>query len=95
MVEVNARIREVAGRAGPEAPEWEFFCECGDPECHERVTLALPEYERLRERREPILTPGHRIDQRTRARALVEDARALKEQAKHQLGRARRRGHLR
>jgi len=45
--EVNARIRELAGRAqGDEVSQ--FVCECDDPTCMRQVGLKLAEYDRLR-----------------------------------------------
>jgi hypothetical protein len=56
----NARIA-AAARAhhfGSHSPV-PFVCECDDGECHEFVTLTLPEYEAHRERRASLLAPGH------------------------------------
>jgi hypothetical protein len=59
VAEVNARIREIAGRSAASTDDWDFICECGDPTCQERVTLSVAEYEKLQRRREPVLAPGH------------------------------------
>jgi hypothetical protein len=60
LADVNARIREVAGRSTAHADEWEFLCECGRPGCEERVFLSIAEYEARVGGNEPILAPGHR-----------------------------------
>ena len=45
--EVNASIRELAGRAsGIDA--WQFLCECDDISCLELVSLTLLEYDERR-----------------------------------------------
>ena len=45
--EAKRRV-EHAAAAGARAPEAEFFCECGDSRCTERVRLTLAEYEAIR-----------------------------------------------
>ena len=59
MADVNARIREIADRSSARTDDWDFMCECGDPACHERVTLSVAEYEELQKRHEPVIAPGH------------------------------------
>jgi hypothetical protein len=44
--EVNERIAETAERFGGE--EADFMCECAEPECMDRVTAPLAEYEDVR-----------------------------------------------
>jgi hypothetical protein len=72
---------------------WDFLCECGSEQCQEWVTLHVAEYETLQRSDTPILAPGHTLSpgQRTRrkARRLVDDAKALKAQAEHQVERAK------
>ncbi|MDX6511011.1 MAG: hypothetical protein QOE36_515 [Gaiellaceae bacterium] len=46
--EVNGRISEKAESHGSDSHEYEFFCECSDASCTERVTLTLSEYEHIR-----------------------------------------------
>ncbi len=46
--EVNARIHEKAEAHGLDSHEYEFFCECSDTACLERVNLTLAEYEHIR-----------------------------------------------
>jgi hypothetical protein len=56
--EVNEAIARTARRF--EAGHVQFICECSDPECAERVSMALREYEALRAR--PtwfVLAPRH------------------------------------
>lgn len=46
--EVNERINDSAEAHGPSAHGYEFFCECSDTACMERVVLTLAEYEHIR-----------------------------------------------
>jgi hypothetical protein len=46
--EVNERINEKAESHGLDAHRYQFFCECSDLSCTERVELTLPEYEYIR-----------------------------------------------
>ena len=58
--EVNASIRELAGRAsGIDA--WQFLCECDDVGCLELVSLTLREYDERRNATSyaPILALHH------------------------------------
>ena len=74
--------------------DWLFMCECGDLGCQTRVLLTLRQYEALRAEDRLILAKGHEVSRgevlRRTARGLVEEARALRAQALHQLRRARR-----
>jgi len=56
--EVNERIAENARRF--ESGSTEFICECGDPQCTERVEATLGEYEEVRDQGATfMLAPGH------------------------------------
>ena len=46
--EVNEKINESAEAHGPDSHRYEFFCECSDVSCMERVFLTLREYEHIR-----------------------------------------------
>jgi hypothetical protein len=55
--DVNERI---ARKDAPHANELEIICECGDPDCLERITVALSEYEQARSDPSLFLAkPGH------------------------------------
>jgi hypothetical protein len=55
---VNERIAEVVFLA--DESDVEFLCECGDPECLEKITMTRHEFaERAKDG--PILFPGHTI----------------------------------
>jgi hypothetical protein len=55
---VNERIANAADRY--EVENAEFFCECYDPACGERVVVPLNEYERVRaESTRFVHAPGH------------------------------------
>jgi hypothetical protein len=57
--EVNERLREIIG--SHEGPT-EFLCECSREDCIHTVTLALPEYERVRARPNLFLVAaGHEL----------------------------------
>lgn len=61
--EVNERIRD-AGEQFRDSPEqeYEFFCECPDVACVERVALTLAEYEEIRQDpRRFLVAPGHDV----------------------------------
>jgi hypothetical protein len=63
--EINERTRSLQERFGPEDPTTsyeEFFCECGDQLCVERVRLTVGEYESVRaEPRQFVVRPGHSV----------------------------------
>jgi hypothetical protein len=59
---VNERIREVAGKHGPDDHVYEFICECADSTCTTRVELTSREYERVRtDGRRFVIAPGHEL----------------------------------
>lgn len=56
--DVNERIAESAHGFGSD--EAEFVCECGDPDCTERVPAPLRTYEHVRsDGTQFLLAPGH------------------------------------
>jgi hypothetical protein len=82
--EVNDRVAEVAnGFVADEPLQYEFFCECSDTECTERLGLTLGEYESLRT--SPtwfVVSPGHdypRIEQVVRRNDRFEIVEKLDE----------------
>ena len=90
LTEVNVHILDAARDSISEEQVWEFFCECGDPDCHAHVMLELDQYVALHEYGMPVLALGHRLSQKERARRLREESEALRAQARHQVRRARR-----
>jgi hypothetical protein len=46
--EVNERVEEINTGRGRVAPLSVFVCECADPECTQRLTLTVAEYEQVR-----------------------------------------------
>jgi hypothetical protein len=90
LTEVNHHVRDLAVEADSDAPEWEFFCECGEKGCREQLKLTLAEYVALSDSGNAVLAPGHRLSQVERARRLREDAAALMAQAQHQVQRTQR-----
>ena len=58
--EVNERLKGLNEAFDPFVDNAEFLCECGDPQCMERISLSLADYERIRQ--DPtafVLRPGH------------------------------------
>jgi hypothetical protein len=56
--DVNERVAETAERFDVEEPE--FFCECSDKDCVERVPATLDEYEETRsDGTQFLVLPGH------------------------------------
>jgi rubrerythrin len=93
QAEANLRIRDLAARLGEDL-DWEFVCECGEPECADVVPLAADAYDDLRRLNLVLLAPGHpRARARTareQASALRLEALALHNQAEHQRKRSAR-----
>ena len=59
--EVNGRISEKAESHGVDSHEYEFFCECSDATCMERVTLTLSEYEHIRAQPMRFVVKKHHV----------------------------------
>ena len=56
--DVNEQIAETAGRF--DVGTADFYCECADVECHERLEVPLEDYEEVRaESTHFIVSPGH------------------------------------
>ena len=56
--DVNEQIAETAERFDVSTAD--FYCECADVECHERVEVPLDDYEEVRsESTHFIISPGH------------------------------------
>jgi hypothetical protein len=56
--QATRRVEQAAG--GARAPAAEFFCECGDSRCTERIRLTFGEYEAIRAMPGRFLVlPGH------------------------------------
>jgi hypothetical protein len=60
--EVNERINGLAVEFSRSlgSDQYEYVCECSDPECAERITLTLADYEEIRaDGTRFVLAPGH------------------------------------
>ena len=58
--QVNERVLEVNGTLGPTAQLADFVCECRDPECSERLTLRVAQFEAVRiHAGRHVVRPGH------------------------------------
>ncbi|SRR2546425_12485943 len=60
--EVNERIEDLAEAFDLKSQPLDLVCECGDAKCVERISMAHPEYERVRS--DPHLFavyPGHEV----------------------------------
>ena len=58
--DVNERIQDVATTFDLTAEPLDLICECGDPNCVERISISRDDYEQLRA--DPLLfavSPGH------------------------------------
>jgi hypothetical protein len=56
--DVNEQIAETAERFDVSAAD--FYCECSDPACHDRLEVPLEDYEEVRgESTHFIVSPGH------------------------------------
>ncbi len=75
LIEVNQSIREVARESPSDVPGlvWEFFCECGRPDCREHVFLTVEEYGAIHDGGSFVLADGHQPSRRQRALRLRED----------------------
>jgi hypothetical protein len=63
--DVNERIAQTAERIG--ATEAELVCECGDPECGERIGAPLEDYEETRaDGSHFLVSPGHELQEHER-----------------------------
>jgi hypothetical protein len=73
--EVNENIAELAARFGLHEDTLELICECGDPDCAQRVEVPAPEYERLRAAGRRIVADGHadRVSEQRAGYAAVDD----------------------
>ena len=58
--QVNERVLEVNGCLGPTARLADFVCECRDPECSERLTLSVAQFDAVRNHAgRHMVRPGH------------------------------------
>jgi hypothetical protein len=90
LAAANAHIFIHVRDADDGEQEWEFLCECGREDCKERVLLTIDAYIALHDEGEAVLAEAHQRRQVGRARALHDDAEALKRQAAHQVKRAKK-----
>jgi len=60
--EANERAKEWEERHGPDSRVELYFCECGRPDCQEKVSLGEADYERIRsDSRRFVIIPGHEL----------------------------------
>ena len=90
LTDVNRHVLEAARESVGFEQVWEFFCECGRDDCHERITLTLEAYTALYDSGRAALADGHQLSQVERARRLGDDAEALRRQAELQVKRAKK-----
>jgi hypothetical protein len=93
--EANDTIRAWAQDASSDdRTPWDFLCECGEGSCRGRVRMTLARYDAARRANELLLTSEHRFARmhaaRMQAAELREEARAVRNQARHQLTRTSR-----
>jgi hypothetical protein len=79
LTEVNEHILEFASESASIEDDWDFFCECGELDCHAVVRLTIGEYTGLRDAERAVLAPGHELSEHDRSRRLREGSRVLRE----------------
>ena len=58
--QVNERVLDVNSSLGPTARIADFVCECRDPECTERLTLSVSQFDAVRSHpSRHVVCPGH------------------------------------
>jgi hypothetical protein len=58
--EVNERVEEVNQAFGSITGQFDIFCECGDMNCADRISVPVSEYERVRsDAKQFLLKVGH------------------------------------
>ena len=82
LADVNVGIKEVAASSPSDGLDWEFFCECGDADCHEMVTLSVEAFSALRDGGGHVLAPGHHDTVVARAEHAGDLAEDLRDSAK-------------
>jgi hypothetical protein len=79
LTEVNGHILEFACESASLEKEWEFFCECGELDCHSLIELTIEEYRGLRDADGAVLAPQHELRRPVRAKRLRVGTEALRE----------------
>ena len=91
LTEVNSHILELATESRSDATDWDFFCECGRPNCHQQVMLTVAAFNWLRSNDLPVIARGHKLSHVARARILGSESAASRAvgagQASRQKGR--------
>jgi len=60
--EVNERLQGINEAFGEVTDRIELVCECADPECVERITMTVSDYQRLRAESDLfVIRPGHAV----------------------------------
>lgn len=90
LAAANAHILRYVRDVDDGDQSWEFLCECGREDCHERVFLTIAEFVALHDAGGTLLAEGHQPSQVVRALRLRAEANALKNQAEHQAKRAKK-----
>jgi len=78
LTEANGHVLDVATRSPSGEREWEFFCECGRPDCNAMIMLTAEGYADLRDAETAALAPGHTLNPVVRAKRLREGAQAAR-----------------
>lgn len=71
LTEVNDHILDFASESASIETDWDFFCECGEPNCHSLVRLTINEYMDVRDSASAVLAQGYELshdDRSTRLR---------------------------
>jgi hypothetical protein len=74
--EINEAIAEIGRKFEVGDGSLDFFCECGEEGCLERVPRTLPAFESLRAASEPLLVDGHLLVRAAEAKSRGRSATA-------------------
>src|SRR5438132_13776882 len=61
LTEVNDHILDFASESAAIETDWDFFCECGELNCHSLVRLTVNEYMDVRDSASAVLEQGHEL----------------------------------
>ena len=72
LTEVNDHILDFASESASIETDWDFFCECGELNCHSLVRLTINEYMDVRDSASAVLAQGHELSDDDRSMRLRE-----------------------
>jgi hypothetical protein len=72
LTEVNDHILDFASESASIETDWDFFCECGELNCHSLIRLTVNEYMDVRDSASAVLAQGHELSDDDRSTRLRE-----------------------